>query len=307
MDGMELYWYVMFFVLGTVIGSFLNVVLYRLHTGKSLGGRSHCMTCGKTLHWYELLPVVSYLYQKGVCRGCSAYVPHRYLVVEVLTGLSFAWVWHLFSYDYFLLALYSILVSLLILIVFYDIRHTIIPDELTVLVGTVALTLLGYEYVLYPDVTTLFTRIASGFGAGFFFYGLWYISRGRWIGFGDAKLALPLGVIVGVGGVFSMVVFSFWIGAAISLVMLAVPHVMNFLDKIFHEIYLVFAQSLPTPNEDRGECSHSRSPSDGVAKYRRYFTIKSEVPFAPFLTLGFLAVQFLHADIFDITYLLFFW
>lgn len=271
---MELYWYVMFFVLGTIIGSFLNVVLYRLHTGKSLGGRSHCMTCGKTLRWYELLPVVSYLYQKGVCRGCSAYVPHRYLVVEVLTGLSFAWVWHLFSYDYLLLTLYAVLVSTFILIVFYDIRHTIIPDELTVVVGAVALALLGYEYATFGDVAMILTRVASGFGAGFFFFGLWYISKGRWIGLGDAKLALPLGVIVGVGGVFSMVVFSFWIGAVISLALLGLQRLLT-----------------------RGKISLQFL---GAPR-----TIKSEVPFAPFLTLGFLAVQFLHADIFDITYLLF--
>lgn len=273
---MDFVWYAGFFVFGTVIGSFLNVVLYRLHTGRSLGGRSHCMTCGKELSWYELLPVVSYVAQGGVCRGCGAFVPHRYLVVELLTGLSFVSVWHLFSHDYFLLTLYLILVSIFILILVYDIRHTIIPDELTALTGLVALTLLGYRYALVPDAWEVFTSVASGLGAGFFFYGLWKISRGRWIGLGDAKLALPLGVMVGSVGVFSMVVLSFWIGAVVSLMLLGGERLLA-----RGKIRLRF---LGTPR-----------------------TIKSEVPFAPFLILGFLAVQFLNANIFDITYLLFFW
>ena len=59
---MEIIWCVVVFVLGTIIGSFLNVVLYRLHTGKSLNGRSHCMSCSKTLRWYELFPLFSYIF-----------------------------------------------------------------------------------------------------------------------------------------------------------------------------------------------------------------------------------------------------
>lgn len=272
---MEPFWYVMFFVLGAIIGSFLNVVLYRLHTGKSLGGRSHCLTCGKTLHFPELLPIVSYLFLRGKCRGCSAQLPPRYLVVELLTGLSYLFVWHLFAYDPFLLFLNLILVSLLILIVFYDVRHTIIPDELTLMVGGVALAYLIYEYLLVGSITPAFFRLLAGVSAAFFFYGLWYISKGRWIGFGDAKLALPLGVMVGLGGVFSMVVFSFWVGAVVSLALLGIERLSK-----------------------RGKISLHFLGSP--------LTIKSEVPFAPFLTIGFLIVQFLHADIFDITYLLFF-
>lgn len=271
---MELYWYVALFLLGTIIGSFLNVVLYRLHTGKSLGGRSHCMTCGKTLSWYELLPVVSYLSQGGVCRGCSAHIPSRYLVVEVLTGLSFTLVWHLFSYDYILLTLNLVLAVLFILIIVYDIRHTIIPDELTLMVGAVAPLFVAHAWAFAPLGAEFVPRILSGAGAGFFFFGLWYVSRGRWIGLGDAKLAFPLGVMVGASGVFSMVVLSFWIGAVVSLVLLGLQRVLA-----------------------RGK---TRLRFLGAPR-----TMKSEVPFAPFLVLGFLAVQFFHANIFDITYLLF--
>lgn len=271
---MELYWYIAFFVLGTIIGSFLNVVLYRLHTGKSLGGRSHCMTCGKVLSWYELLPVVSYLFQGGACRGCAAYIPPRYLVVELLTGFSFLLVFHLFSGNLILLVLYLFLASLLILIVVYDIRHTIIPDELTLAVGVAALVFILHEWKVSPEYAAPVSRLFSGAGAALFFYGLWHVSSGRWIGLGDAKLALPLGIMVGAGGVFSMVVLSFWIGAGVSLVLLGIQRVLA-----------------------RGK---TRLRFLGAPR-----TMKSEVPFAPFLVLGFLAVQFFHANIFDITYLLF--
>lgn len=267
---MEIFWYVMIFIFGSIIGSFLNVVIYRLHTGKSLDGRSHCLTCGKTLSWYELFPIVSYLSQGGACRGCKAYIPPRYLIVETLTGLLFVATWYVFYADIALLGLHLILISIFVLIVVYDIRHTIIPDELTLMVGGVAVLMLGYEYVLTKDLFHILSSIGAGFGAGFFFWSLWYVSKGRWIGFGDAKLALPLGIIVGLSGVFSMVVLSFWIGAGVSLTLLGLEKVLR-----RGKIRLHFLQ---TP-----------------------LTIKSEVPFAPFLITGFLLVQLLHADIFTIT------
>lgn len=101
------------------------------------------------------------------------------------------------------------------------------------------------------------------------------MSKGKWIGFGDVKLALPFGLIVGLEGVFSMVVFSFWIGALVSVTLLGLERLSK-----------------------RG-------------KVRLHFlssplTIKSEVPFAPFFISGFLLVQLLHADIFTITYNIFF-
>lgn len=272
---MEIFLYGVVFIFGTIIGSFLNVVLYRLHTGKSLNGRSHCMTCGKTLSWYELFPIFSYLSQGGRCRGCAAHIPSRYIIVELCTGISYMLIWHLFFANYFFLLVYFIFISLFVLIVVYDIRHTIIPDELTLMVGGVALFIMGYEYILTGDVMNSVYRIVAGLGASFFFWGLWYISKGRWIGFGDAKLAIPLGVIAGLGDVFSMVVLSFWIGAAVSLTLLGIEKILKGGKTNLHFI---------------------ASP----------ITMKSEIPFAPFLILGFIVVHFFHADIFEITYALFF-
>lgn len=272
---MELYWYIVVFIFGAIMGSFLNVVIYRLHTGRSLSGRSHCMSCGKSLTWYELFPLFSYIAQKGVCRGCLAYIPTRYFVVELLTALLYVSVWHIFGSDLFLTLLYGVLASFLVVILIYDIRHTIIPDELTIAVSGIVLMLIGYEYLQAGDIVMIGERLLSGFGAGLFFWGLWYASKGRWIGLGDAKLALPLGALAYGLGAFSMVVFSFWIGACISLILLGVERLSKKWKTHLH--------FLSTP-----------------------LTIKSEVPFAPFLIAGFLLVQFLHADIFSVTYALFF-
>ena len=258
------------FVFGAIIGSFLNVVIYRLHTGRSLSGRSHCMSCGKVLVWYELFPLFSYLSQRGACRGCQAYIPPRYFVVELLTALLFVSVWHNVGYDLILTAVYAVLVSLFVVILIYDIRHTIIPDELSLAVLGVAIVIVGYEYIFMTDMYLVGTYILGGVLASFFFWGLWFASKGRWIGLGDAKLAFPLGVIVGLGGVFSMIVLSFWVGAGISLTLLAIERISEKWKTHLHFL------SVP-------------------------LTIKSEVPFAPFLIIGFLLVQFVHADIFTIT------
>lgn len=273
---MESYWYAVFFVFGAIVGSFLNVVIYRMHTGRSLNGRSHCMSCGKILAWYELFPIFSFLYLRGSCKGCSAYIPPRYLIVEILTGLLFMLVWSVSASDFILLSLNLILVSICVVMIVYDMRHMIIPDELTLMVSAIALCFFGYSLYIGGDYwILLMNNSIAAVSASFFFWGLWYMSKGKWIGFGDVKLALPFGFLVGLEGVFSMVVFSFWIGAIVSVALLGLERFSK-----------------------RGKIRlHFLPPS---------LTIKSEVPFAPFFISGFLLVKLLHADIFTITYSLFF-
>lgn len=267
---MDIYWYVMMFVLGTLIGSFLNVVIYRLHTGRSVNGRSHCMSCGEGLKWFELFPIFSYLFLRARCRYCSSYIPSRYLTVEVLTGVVFLGIFMLFGVHIPSLVFYATLAALLVVIILYDIRHTIIPDELTFL-----LLVLAGIYVLFfrggdLSVLSIFQSVLAGLGAGGFFYALWLYSKGRWIGLGDAKLAVPLGMIAGTTGVISMVVLSFWTGAVISVALLGIKWLLA---------AGTTALRFPLPR----------------------LTIHSEVPFAPFLILGFLLAHIFHADIFLIS------
>jgi len=264
------YQYALVALLGLIVGSFLNVVIYRYHTGKSLSGHSHCLSCGHTLRWYELFPLVSYLCLFGRCGSCGCTIPLRYFLVELSTAILFvSLLVHMSLSPLFLFSM--VLVSVLMVIVVYDIYHMIIPNELVV--GTSILAVFNFilQYGFSWDTEILLSHVGAALGVFFFYGGLWFVSKGRWIGFGDAKLAIPLGFIVGIPGVFTFVVFSFWIGAIVSLGLLGIP-------AIFH---LVKAHCASCP----------------VVNYSKYFTMKSEVPFAPFMIASFLLVYICNFDV----------
>lgn len=257
------------FGFGAIIGSFLNVVIYRLHTGRSLQGRSHCLSCAAPLRVWELVPLISYIGLRGRCGHCQARFTARYFAVELLTGLLFASTALYFLTDVVVLGLFLIVMSLLVVIFVYDIRHMIIPDEYVVGLILIALAYEAYKavYIAGSWIPFMYSALAATL-ATTFFYTLWFVSKGRWIGFGDVKLAWPLALLVGSGGVFSMVVLSFWIGAGFSLVLLAAS---LFLARTGGKPFLRF----------------------GIGT----LTMKSAVPFAPFLILGFLAVLFFEVNV----------
>lgn len=253
------------FIFGLIIGSFLNVYIYRFHTGKSLAGSSHCLSCRTPLRFYELFPLFSYLGLRGRCLTCSALIPSRYFWVELATGILFCLVVNLFT-DVYLWPLLFILMATLVVVSVYDLAHFIIPDVFVVFLSAIALVYGGYTFYLSGDYYPLISGIGASMVAFSFFAGLWWFSSGRWLGFGDAKLAVPLGFMVGIVGVFSMIALSFWIGTIISVVIL---------------IWQRYGK--------RGQLSFR-----GGA---RPLTIKSEVPFAPFLILGFLTVFLFGVDV----------
>ena len=252
------------FLFGVIIGSFLNVYIYRFHTGKSLNGSSHCMSCAKPLRWYELFPLLSYLGLRGRCGGCGCRIPVRYFIVELATGWLFVlgasvvggWVelWWLLA-----------VLIILLLITVYDYYHFIIPDEFTLALTVLTTSWLSWQWWIGSLTTSdgLWTLGAALAGAAFYF-ALWAVSRGAWLGFGDVKLAIPLGLWVGPMGVFSFVVGSFWVGALISLIILS-----------WHRF-------------ERGQKRLQLSSQT--------LTMKSAVPFAPFMIIGAALVYFLQFD-----------
>ena len=226
LDFLDIYIISVVFVLGAIIGSFLNVVIYRFHTGKSISGNSHCMSCLRRLRWFELFPLFSYLLLQGKCRTCRSYIPPRYFIVELLTGLAFLAV-YLKGGSFETMFLLGILFSLLLVIAVYDISHYIIPDELVILVGLTAVSFYGLEIYNGTSFNILIPAAMSAFVAFLFYGGLWKVSKGRWIGFGDAKLVIPLGFLASYPAVFSMIVLSFWVGAFISLFMLGIQALLK--------------------------------------------------------------------------------
>ena len=262
--------YLVVFALGAVIGSFLNVYIYRFHTGKSLAGSSHCLSCGVSLSWYELFPIFSFLVIRGRCRHCYSRVPIRYFLVELTTAFLFL-LSLLISTIYFKLAILWLISAILVVILVYDYYHFIIPDSLTVVFAGLVIVLLGHSYFINQ---TSLAAIGSDFmaallGSGFFLL-LWLISKGQWLGFGDVKLAFPLGLLVGAKSVFSFIVISFWIGACVSLMILAIQYLR------------------------RGK-SHLRLVTPAI-------TMKSAVPFAPFLISGALLTFFAKINVLSFFY-----
>jgi len=243
---------IIFFVLGLIIGSFLNVVIFRFNTQRSFGGRSGCMTCQNTLSWYELIPLISFLVLNGRCRNCKAKISMQYPVIELISGLIFAGIFLKFQDIFFLdtlvfsisYAYYVTMFSILLVIAVYDFKHKIIPDTLSFIFGIITFIGLFFftNFVFYPHIPSILEFLSGVFLALPFAF-LWLISKGTWMGLGDAKLALGLGWLLGFSSLLSGAVVAFWSGAIISLIL------------------LVFSK-----------------------KYK----IKSEIPFAPFLVLGVL-------------------
>lgn len=261
------------FTLGLIIGSFLNVVIFRLESGKNLLGRSACMYCKKKLNWYELIPFFSFLIQKGKCFGCGKKISWQYPIVEILTGIIFLIVYSLqfivyrgdFSNTFFISTLYFLTVfSILIVITVYDLKHKIITDTLVFLFS--GLSFVGLLAGFGPELNKL--NIFSGIILATPFAFLWLVSKGRWIGLGDAKLALGIGWFLGLVDGVSAIILSFWIGSlfGIGLVLISKLSPLFFRDK--------------------------------------NFTIKSEIPFAPFMILGMILIFLFHWDILSLNYFL---
>ena len=216
------YQYTLVALLGLIIGSFLNVVIYRYHTGRSLNGSSHCLSCGDTLRWFELFPLVSYLCLRGRCGSCGCTIPIRYFLVELSTALLFVAVFAQFSFS-LLLPFSLLLIAVLMIVSVYDMYHLVIPNELVVSLSILAVVHFVLVYGFTWNEKALLLHGTAAIGAFLFYGGLWFVSKGTWIGFGDAKLAIPLGFILGTPAVFSFVVFSFWVGAGVSLLLMGVP------------------------------------------------------------------------------------
>src|SRR3989338_5650181 len=190
-----------FFIFGLIIGSFLNVVILRYNTARTFGGRSACMSCQNTLSWHELIPLFSFVILGGRCKNCQTKISWQYPAVELLTGVIF---------------------SLLIVVAVYDLKHKIIPDMLAFIFGILAFLGLFFftSYGFYPHLPGLWDFLAGPLIA-FPFAAIWFLSRGTWMGLGDAKLAVGLGWLLGLSRGLSGVVVAFWSGAVLGALLIA--------------------------------------------------------------------------------------
>lgn len=192
------------FLIGLCFGSFLNVCIYRIPLKKSIVfPPSTCPKCGRRLGFFELIPVVSFLIQKGRCRGCAESISIRYPVVELLTGIILFLIYWKFGFSMITFK-YMVLALIIIAVSFIDLDHQIIPNTI-VLPGIIAGLIFGYSNIMDALLGML-----CGFGIIAIII---LISRGG-MGWGDAKLLAMFGAFLG----WQSTVYSLFVGSLIGAV-----------------------------------------------------------------------------------------
>ncbi len=194
---MEKLYLIIFFIFGSIMGSFYYVVATRLSKELSIiKPASHCEKCNHKLKWYELIPIISYIIQGGKCRECKTKLPLSYILIEICTGLLFAVCYHVFGFTLNLI-IAIIFVSSLIIIIISDIEYMIILDEVLIF------AILGIIIVDIFSIGLYDTSIRILYGMGAFVTMLLIKKAGdvmfkqESLGGGDIKLMFLIGLVIG--------------------------------------------------------------------------------------------------------------
>jgi len=284
------------FLLGLVVGSFINSIVYRVETGESvwfIGGsktshpepkrsedegspsffapraknddksrtyhltRSHCPYCKKELRWFELIPILSFVIQKGRCRSCGRKISLQYPLVELSTGILFLVIFNfqfsifnqfsilnfqfinLLTINYqqltisnFIAIIYLLLITSFLIIIFLsDLKYYIIPDKIIYPAIGIAFVYNLFQ-VSQPKFLEnlggqasfkfLLNPLSAAFLAGGFFLALVLASGGRWMGLGDAKLGFFMGLVLGLANILVALMLAFTLGALIGIALILI-------------------------------------------------------------------------------------
>ncbi len=209
--------YIFLFFIGTIIGSFLNVCIYRLPRGESIVlPRSHCTSCQKTIRWYDNIPLISFLLLGRRCRYCKKEISWRYFLVELICGFLLLFLWNKFSFSWMFFA-FGIFSAALVVIAFIDLEFLLIPDVITY-PGMILGLLVGSFYSSFTD--SLFGLILGG--------GLFYllavagefVFKKEALGGGDVKMMAMVGAFLGVLNTFIAIFIASLIGAVVGLTLI---------------------------------------------------------------------------------------
>ena len=215
---------IIIFIFGLIVGSFLNAVIWRLHTGESfINGRSYCPECKHVLGFWDLVPVFSFVFLGGKCRYCHKKISWQYPLVELITGILFALVYfNLYltvqatSYELLVtLIAYLFFASILIIIFVYDLKYYLILDVVTI--PAIVVAFLVNLYLGLGFVNLLLGALI----AGGFFWLQFVLSKGKWIGGGDIRLGVLMGLILGWKLVLVALFLAYIIGAVVGVGLLA--------------------------------------------------------------------------------------
>ncbi len=222
-------------IFGLIVGSFLNSIIYRLNNNKSfLRGRSFCPACEHKLNWIDLIPIFSFLILKGRCRYCKKPIVLQYPIVEFITGFLFAIIfWQTQPIQNFQSVIYFIYLStvscFLIVIFVSDLKYYVIPDKIIYPAIAIAFLYRLFEFLNFAcPAGNLFScgghwdlfRISDlGFGIlpSVIFLAIILFSRGKWMGLGDFKLAVLMGLFLGWPNILIALFLAVILGAIMGL------------------------------------------------------------------------------------------
>lgn len=232
----DIYSYILIFyivVLGLVLGSFINVVIFRINKEQNfILGRSHCMHCKNKLKILDLIPVFSFLFLKGRCRYCNKKISIQYPLIELSTSILLVFTYlnldlirnNLAAFSkinptlfYFYM---SFLVMILLIIFVYDLRYYLIPDGVVITGFLLSIVLIFYSYFCVFRFVILDNALGLLIFSGFFAI-QHYISGGKWVGWGDVNLGLLLGLVLGLKLTILSLMIAYVAGAIISLILIA--------------------------------------------------------------------------------------
>ncbi len=204
------------FILGAIIGSFLNVCIYRIPAGKSIvSPPSSCPACNHKIRWYENIPILSYVFLGGKCSSCKLKISLRYPAIETLTGLMFALLYYCFGYSP-ATPVYWLFAAVLIVITFIDLDHQIIPDVIS-LPGI----LVGFACSFFiPWLSWVDSLLGVLLGGGLLFAVAWLyelLAKREGMGGGDIKLLAMLGAFLGWKAILPVVFIASLAGTLVGI------------------------------------------------------------------------------------------
>ncbi len=204
------------FILGAVVGSFLNVCIYRVPAGVSIvSPRSRCPQCEAPIRWYQNIPVLSWLLLGGKCANCKEPISWRYPFVELLTALLFAGIFLTFGFQP-ATPIYWIMAAILVTVTFIDLDHQIIPDVISL--PGIVVGFLGSFFIPWITWFDSLMGIIAG-GGSLLLIALTYefLTKKEGMGGGDIKLLAMLGAFLGWQAIFPVIFISSMVGTAVGV------------------------------------------------------------------------------------------
>ena len=196
------------------------MVVTRLHVSPILNSRSKCLSCGEVLRALDLIPLFSYIFLKGKCRYCKSIFGKENLYVEVIYGSVYVLLYHFILLGQvttiltvFWFIFYSLLFIVLGVIALYDLKHTYIPVPYLISYCVFTIIMLGIRYMHYSTSMILLAPLIVALP----FLGLWIISKGKWLGFGDVILFFGVGAFFGIEQGLAVLLISIWMGAIVGV------------------------------------------------------------------------------------------